>query len=79
MNQYKNASLVKLFLRFTIVFFIVVLIFKTFLGFFQFDGLEGLKNAYFIDGKWQIFIKKVGVMALIYGGLMAVYYKFIKK
>lgn len=79
MKQYKNASFVKLFLRFTIVFFIAVVIFKTVVGFFQFDGLEGLKNTYFVDGKWQPFLGKISVISLIYGLFMAGYYKFIKK
>jgi len=79
MNQYKNASFVKLFLRFTIVFFIVVTIIKMIMGFFQFDGLEGLKSTYFVDGKRQPFLGKTGVMSLIYGLFMAGFYKFIKK
>ncbi len=79
MNHYKNASFVTLLIRFTIVFFIVVFLIKTVMGFFQFEGIEGLKNAYFIEGKWQLFIKRIGVMSLIYGVLMTIYYKFIKK
>ena len=79
MNQYKNASFLKLFIRFTLVFFVLVAIIKIVMGFFQFDGLEGLKNEYFIDGKWQPFIKTIWIMSLIYGVLMTVYYKFIKK
>ncbi len=79
MNQYKNASFLKLFIRFTIIFFIVVALIKTFTGFFMFDGLEGLKNEYFIDGKWQPFLKTIWLMSMMYGLLMTVYYKFIKK
>lgn len=79
MNQYKNASFLKLFLRFTVVFFAIVFLIKVVMGFFQFDGIEGLKNEYFIDGKWQPFIKMIWLMSLIYGLFMTVYYKFIKK
>lgn len=79
MNQYKTASFLKLFFRFSIVFFAIVFLIKTVMGFFQFDGFKGLKNEYFIDGKWQPFIKTIWLMSLIYGLFMTVYYKFIKK
>ena len=79
MNQYKNASFLKLFIRFTIIFFIVVALIKIFTGFFRFEGLEGLKNEYFIEGKWQPFLKTIWIMSMMYGLFMTVYYKFIKK
>ncbi len=79
MNQYKYTSFLKLFIRFTIVFFVIVALIKIFAGFFRFDGLEGLKNEYFIDGKWQPFIKTIWIMSMMYGFFMTVYYKFIKK
>ncbi len=79
MNQYKNASFIKLAIRFTIVFFILVTLIRLFMGFFNFDGYEGLKNAYLVDGKWQPFLKTQGLMSVLYGLLLAGYYKFIKK
>ena len=79
MNQYKNASFLKLFIRFTLVFIVVITLFKVFTGFFRFDGLKGLKNEYFIDGKWQPFLKMQWLLSMLYGFFMTVYYKFIKK
>lgn len=79
MNQYKNARFLRLFIRFSIIFFVIITLLKIVMGFFRFDGLEGLKNEYFIDGKWQPFIQLQVVMSLSYGLLMAIYYKFIKK
>jgi hypothetical protein len=79
MNRYKNASFIKLFIRFFIIFFIIVALIKIFTGFFRFEGLEGLKREYFIDGKWQLFLKNIWMMSMIYGIFMTVYYKFIKK
>lgn len=79
MNQYKSARFLHLFLRFSIIFFVIVTILKLGMGFFRFDGFEGLKNEYLIDGKWQPFVQLQIVMSLTYGLFMAVYYKFIKK
>lgn len=79
MNQYKKTSFLKLAIRFTIVFFVLVSIMRLFMGFFNFEGVEGLKNEYFINGKWQQFFKMQVSMSLLYGLLMAGYYKFIKK
>jgi hypothetical protein len=79
MNQYKNARFIHLFLRFSIIFFVIVTILKLGMGFFRFNGIEGMKNEYLIDGKWQPFVQLQVVMSLIYGLFMAVYYKLIKK
>jgi purine-cytosine permease-like protein len=79
MNNYKEIRFIKLFIRFTIVFFIVIMLFKLIIGFFRFEGIEGLNNEYFIDGKWQPFIQLQVVMSLAYGLFIAIYYKFIKK
>lgn len=79
MNQYKNTSFLKLTIRFVIVFFVLVTILRLFMGFFKFDGMEGLKEAYYNDGKWQLFFRTQATMSLLYGVLMAGYYKFIKK
>ena len=79
MNTYKNARFINLFIRFTIIFLLVISLFKMITGFFRFNGMEGLKNEYFIDGKWQPFLRMQVFMSLVYGLFMAVYYKFIKK
>jgi len=79
MNNYKNIRFINLFIRFTIVFFIVIMLFKLVIGFFRFEGIEGLNNEYFVDGKWQPFIQLQVVMSLAYGLFIAIYYKFIKK
>jgi len=79
MNQYKKASFIKLALRFTLSFFVIITLLRLFTGIFRFDGLLGLKQAYLVDGKWQPFLKVQTVMSLIYGLFMTGYYKFIKK
>ncbi len=79
MNTYKNIRFINLFIRFTIVFFIVIMLFKLAIGFFRFEGIDGLNNEYFVDGKWQPFIQLQVVMSLAYGLFIAIYYKFIKK
>ncbi|MDC9723873.1 MAG: hypothetical protein PSN34_14025 [Urechidicola sp.] len=79
MNQYKNASFLKLTIRFVIVFFVLVTILRLCMGFFKFDGMEGLKTAYYYDDMWKVFLKTQALMSLLYGLLMAGYYKFIKK
>lgn len=79
MNRYKNVRFINLFIRFAITFFMIVTVLKLFMGFFRFDGIEGVKNEYLVDGKWQPFIRLQVIMSLIYGLLMSVFYKFIKK
>lgn len=79
MNTYKNIRFINLFIRFTIVFFIVIMLFKLIIGFFRYNGMEGLNDEYFVDGKWQPFLQLHVVMSLAYGLFIAIYYKFIKK
>lgn len=79
MNQYKTASFLKLTIRFVIMFFVLVTLMRLFMGFFKFEGIDGLKNAYFDNGKWKPFLKMQLAMSLLYGLFMAGYYKFIKK
>ena len=79
MSNYKNVRFISLFIRFTIIFLVVITLFKVVIGFFRFNGIEGLNNEYFIDGKWQPFLRLQVFMSLAYGLFMAVYYKFIKK
>lgn len=79
MNEYKNARFFNLFIRFAIIFLVIITVFKIVIGFFRFDGLEGLKNEYFVGDKWQAFLRLQIIMSLIYGLIMALYYKFLKK
>lgn len=79
MNQYKKASFIKLVLRFTLSFFVIVTLLRLFTGVFRFDGFLGVKQAYLIEGKWQPFLQTQLIFSVIYGLFMAGYYKFIKK
>ena len=79
MNLYKNTSFLKLALRFFIGFFIFVTILRLFMGFFKFEGIEGLKQAYYYEGKWIFFLQTQLLFSVLYGLFMAGYYKFIKK
>lgn len=79
MNPYKNASFLKLALRYTIVFFVLVTFIRLFMGFFRFDGIEGVRNEYFYDGKWKVFLRLQIILSIVYGLLLAGYYKYIKK
>jgi hypothetical protein len=79
MNQYKKTSFLKLVLRFVIGFFIFVSILRLFMGFFKFEGIEGLKQAYYYEGKWRLFLQTQVLFSVLYGLFMAGYYKFIKK
>ena len=79
MNQYSKTSFVKLTVRFVIVFFVLVTALRLFIGFFKFEGIEGVQNEFFAEGKWQTFLKMQVAMSLLYGLFMAGYYKFIKK
>lgn len=79
MNQYKNTSFLKLTIRFIIIFFVLVTVMRLFIGFFKFEGIEGLKTAYYYDNMWQVFLRTQAMMSVLYGLLMAGYYKFIKK
>ena len=79
MNQYKKAPFIKLAIRFTIVFFVLVGIMRMFMGLFKFDGVQGMISEYFSDGKWIQFLQLQVSLSLLYGLFMAGYYKYIKK
>lgn len=78
-NPYKDVPFIKVAARLAVSFFLIIILFRLGYGFFKFEGVDGLKNAYFSDGKWIEFLNYQAVMSLIYGLLLAGYYKFIKK
>ena len=79
MNTYKNQSFLKLTIRFALVFLVIVTIIKIIISIFKNGGISGMVAQYFSGEAWQIFITTQLVMSLIYGLIMAGYYKFIKK
>jgi purine-cytosine permease-like protein len=79
MNPYKNQSFLKLTVRFSAVFFVVVTILKIIISMFKNGGVSGMIAEYFSAETWLSFFTIQLGMALIYGLLMAGYYKFIKK
>lgn len=79
MNPYKNQSFLKLTVRFALIFFVVVTILKIIISIFKNSGVSGMVAEYFSVETWLPFVTIQFVMALVYGLLMAGYYKFIKK
>ncbi|MHB1148722.1 MAG: hypothetical protein ACYC01_14150 [Lutibacter sp.] len=79
MNPYKNQSFLKLTVRFASVFLVVVTILKIIISIFKNGGISGMVTELFSAETWQIFVTTQLVMSLIYGLIMASYYKFIKK
>ncbi|MDP2068736.1 MAG: hypothetical protein Q8K04_07195 [Lutibacter sp.] len=79
MNPYKNQSFLKLTFRFALIFFVVVTILKIIISIFKNSGVSGMIAEYFSAEAWMSFVTIQLVMALVYGLLMAGYYKFIKK
>ena len=79
MNPYKNQTFLKLTVRFAAVFFVVVTILKIIISIFKNGGISGMISEYFSAEAWMPFLTIQVVMALVYGLLMAGYYKFIKK
>jgi purine-cytosine permease-like protein len=79
MNPYKNQSFLKLTVRFASVFFVVVTILKIIISMFKNGGVSGMIAEYFSAKTWLPFLTIQLGMALIYGLIMAGYYKFIKK
>lgn len=79
MNQYKSQSFLKLSLRFTLIFLVVVSLIKIVMAIFQTGSISGMTAQYFSEETWQPFVKIQLVMSAIYGVFMAGYYKFIKK
>jgi hypothetical protein len=79
MNPYKNQSFLKLTVRFASIFFVVVTILKMIISIFKDGGISGMISEYFSAETWLPFLTIQLVMSLVYGLLMAGYYKFIKK
>jgi purine-cytosine permease-like protein len=79
MNPYKNQSFLKLTVRFASVFFVVVTILKIIISMFKNGGVSGMITEYFSAETWLPFLTIQLGMSLVYGLLMAGYYKFIKK
>ncbi len=79
MNPYKNQSFIKLTIRFASIFFVVVTILKMLISIFKNGGITGMISEYFSAETWLSFLTIQVVMSLVYGLLMAGYYKFIKK
>ncbi|MBE0422314.1 MAG: hypothetical protein IBX66_00075 [Lutibacter sp.] len=79
MNPYKNQTFLKLTVRFAAVFFVVVTILKIIISLFKNGGVSGMITEYFSAETWLPFLMIQVVMAIVYGLLMAGYYKFMKK
>jgi len=79
MNPYKNQSFLKLTVRFASIFFVIVTILKILISIFKNGGISGMIAEYFSAETWLPFLTIQLVMSLIYGLIMAGYYKFIKK
>lgn len=79
MNPYKNQSFFKLTIRFASIFFVIVTILKILISIFRNGGISGMISEYFSAETWLPFLTIQLVMSLIYGLIMAGYYKFIKK
>jgi hypothetical protein len=79
MNPYKNQSFLKLTVRFASIFFVVVTLLKIIISIFKNGGVSGMLAEYFSAETLLPFVTIQLVMALVYGLLMAGYYKFIKK
>ncbi len=79
MNPYKNQSFLKLTVRFAAIFLVIVTILKIIISIFKNGGISGMISEYFSAETWMPFLTIQLVMSLIYGLIMAGYYKFIKK
>ncbi|HCE54694.1 MAG: hypothetical protein ACYCZ2_09665 [Lutibacter sp.] len=79
MNPYKNQSFLKLTVRFAAVFLVVVTILKIIISMFKNGGVSGMIAEFFSAENWLPFVTVQLVMSLVYGLIMAGYYKFIKK
>lgn len=79
MDTYKNQSFLKLTFRFASVFLVIVTVLKIIISMFKNGGVSGMVSEYFSAETWLPFLTIQLGMALIYGLLMAGYYKFIKK
>lgn len=79
MNKYKNQSFIKLAVRFTLIFLVIVSLIKIIMAIFKTGSIDAMLAQYFAEDTWQQFAKVQLVMSAIYGLFMAGYYKFIRK
>lgn len=79
MNPYKDQSFLNLTIRFASIFFVIVTILKILISIFKNGGISGMIAEFFSAETWLPFLTIQLVMSLIYGLIMAGYYKFIKK
>lgn len=79
MNTYKNQSFLSLTLRFGIVFLVVVTAIKIIFSIFTNGGISEMMEELFSSSNWEQFVRMQLLMSVLYGSLMAGYYKFIKK
>ncbi len=79
MSTYKNQSFLQLTLRFGLVFLIVVTAIKIIFSIFTNGGISGMIEEFFSTETWEQFVRMQLFMSVLYGVLMAGYYKFIKK
>ncbi|NQV76776.1 MAG: hypothetical protein HQ490_00270 [Lutibacter sp.] len=79
MNTYKNQSFLSLTLRFGIVFLVVVTVIKIIFSIFSTGGIAGMIEELFSSSNWEQFVRMQLLMSVLYGSLMAGYYKFVKK
>ncbi len=79
MNTYKNQSFLSLTLRFGIVFLVVVTVIKIIFSIFSTGGIARMIEELFLSSNWEQFVRMQLLMSVLYGSLMAGYYKFVKK
>ncbi|MGV8945059.1 MAG: hypothetical protein ACOH1N_01400 [Lutibacter sp.] len=79
MDNYKNQSFFKLTIRFASVFFVVVTILKIIISMVKNGGISGMIAEYFSAETFLPFVTVQLTMSIVYGLIMAGYYKFIKK
>lgn len=79
MKNAKNQSFFKLFLKYFIVFLVIVTILKMGISMFKNGSYSGMVNELFATDNWKRFAELQMVTSVIYGLLVAGYYKYIKK
>ncbi|MFA5300853.1 MAG: hypothetical protein WC389_21895 [Lutibacter sp.] len=79
MDNYKNQSFFKLTIRFALVFFVIVTILKIIISMVKNGGITGMIAEYFSAETLLPFLTVQFTMSIVYGLIMAGYYKFIKK
>ncbi|MDP3313440.1 hypothetical protein [Lutibacter sp.] len=78
MNSYKNASFLKLAIRFGLIFLVVISLIKIVVSLFSAGGFEGMIVTNFSAETWKPFVINNLIISLMYGLFMGGYYKFIK-